>query len=326
MRYRRLGRTGIEVSTLCLGTMVLGAWGNTDEAECRTIIHRALDAGINFVDTADIYGHGSTEEIVGRALEGRRGDVVLATKVFNQMGEDRNARGGSRRWIRRAVEDSLRRLRTDRIDLYQLHRWDRATDLDETLGVLSDLVHEGKVLAIGSSNFPAEALVEAAWVAERRNRERLSTEQPPYSIFTRGVESSVLPTCERLGLGVVVWSPMNGGWLTGKYRLGVDAPSDSRARTYAEHFGFDSEAGKRKLDAVEQLVPIAERAGLSLAHLALGFVLAHPAVSAAIIGPRTPAQLELLLDAGDVALSGDVLEAIDAVVKPGENLDPRDAE
>lgn len=325
MRYRMLGRTGIEVSSLCLGTMVLGAWGNTDEDECQKIVHRAIDAGINFIDTADIYGFGSSEEILGRALQGRRDGVVLATKVFSQMGEDRNAKGGSRRWIRRAAEDSLRRLKTDRIDLYQLHRWDRSTDLDDTLGALSDLVREGKVLAVGTSNFPAEALVEAAWVAEKRNRERISTEQPPYSIFTRGVETSVLPTAQRLGLGVLVWSPLNGGWLTGKYRRGSDAPGDSRARTYAEHFGYGSDPGERKLDAIEQLAPIAQGAGLPLAHLALGFVLSHPAISSAIVGPRTPAQLEDLLMAADVELAKPVLDAIDAVVAPGENLDPRDA-
>lgn len=305
--------------------MMFGSWGNPDEPECRRMVDMALDAGVNFVDTADVYDHGVSEEIVGRALKGRRDGVVLATKVFNQMGEDRNSRGGSRRWIRRAVEDSLHRLETDRIDLYQLHRFDRSTDLDETLGALSDLVHEGKVLAIGSSTFPAEVIVEAAWVADKRNRERLSTEQPPYSILARGIESAVLPTCERLGLGVLVWSPLNGGWLSGKYRRGSEAPADSRAHTYAEHFGFDSPVGERKLDAVEQLVLIAEELKRPLSHLGLAFVLAHPAVTSAIVGPRTPEQLADLLGVADFEIGADVLERIDAIVAPGTNLDPNDA-
>ena len=325
MRYRTLGRTGVQVSTLCLGTMMFGSWGNTDEDECAQMVDMALEAGVNFVDTADVYDHGVSEEIVGRALKGRRDDVVLATKVFNQMADDPNARGGSRRWIRRAVEDSLRRLQTDRIDLYQLHRWDPSTDLDETLGVLSDLIHEGKVLAVGSSTFPAEIIVEAAWVAERRSRERLATEQPPYSVFVRGVEAAVLPTCERLGLGVLVWAPLNGGWLTGKYRLGTEAPTQSRARTYAEHFGYDTPIGKAKLEAVELLVAVAESLGVSLAHLAIGFVLAHRAVTSAIIGPRTPAQLKDLLGASEAEIGADTLASIDAIIPPGTNLDPNDA-
>ena len=220
MEYRTLGRTGMHVSTFCLGTMVLGAWGNRDEDECQAIVHAALDAGINFIDTADMYAFGESEEIVGRALRGRRDAVILATKFFNPMGEDPNHRGASRRWIVRAVEDSLRRLDTDWIDLYQVHRPDPDTDLDETLGALSDLVHAGKIRAFGTSTFPAEVLVEAQWMADRRGHVLPSTEQPPYSIFARGIERAVLPTCQRYGLGVLVWAPLNGGWLTGKYRDG----------------------------------------------------------------------------------------------------------
>jgi aryl-alcohol dehydrogenase-like predicted oxidoreductase len=325
LHYRTLGRTGLQVSTLCLGTMMFGSWGNPDEDQCRTIVDSALDAGINFVDTADVYDYGTSEEIVGRALRGRRDEVVLATKVFNQMGKDPNARGGSRRWIRRAVEDSLRRLQTDRLDLYQLHRWDKNTDLDETLGALSDLVHEGKVLAIGSSTFPAEAIVEAAWISDVRNHVRLSTEQPPYSILARGIETAVLPTCEKLNLGVAVWSPLNGGWLTGKYRRGAKAPEGSRGTRYNEHFGFGTPVGDRKIDAVDHLVPIAEKSGMPLAHLAIGFVLAHRAVASAILGPRTPDQLTSLLGAAEVELDPSVLQLIDEVVPPGTNLDPEDA-
>ncbi len=325
MRYRTLGRTGMQVSTLCLGTMMFGSWGNPDPADCREMTDIALEAGINFVDTADVYDHGHSEELVGEALQGRRDDVVLATKVFNAMGEDVNARGGSRRWIRRAVEDSLRRLRTDRIDLYQLHRHDAHTDLDETLGALSDLVHEGKVLAVGSSTFPAEWIVEAAWVAERRGRERLSTEQPPYSILARGIETAVLPTCERHGLGVLVWSPLNGGWLTGKYRRGAEAPPDSRASTNPDHFRFSGEVRERKLDAVESLLALAGDIGVPLTHLALAFTLAHPAVTSTIIGPRTPKQLRELIGASELDLDGGVLARIDEIVPPGVNLDPADA-
>jgi aryl-alcohol dehydrogenase-like predicted oxidoreductase len=325
MRYRTLGRTGMQVSTICLGTMMFGSWGNPDPAQCREVVDVALEAGVNFVDTADVYDRGRSEEILGEALAGRRDDVVLATKVFNAMGEDVNARGGSRRWIRRALEDSLRRLRTDRIDLYQLHRHDPLTDLDETLGALSDLVHEGKVLAIGSSTFPAEVIVEAAWVAEKRNRERLCTEQPPYSILARGIETSVLPTCSRFGLGVLVWSPLNGGFLTGKYRTGAAAPPGSRAVTNPDHFRFSGEAAKRKLDAVELLLPLAAEAGVPLAQLALAFTLAHPAVTSTIVGPRTPAQLRELVGAGEVELDEAVLRRIDEIVPRGVNLDPSDA-
>ena len=325
MQYRTLGRTGIRVSPLCLGTMMFGAWGNTDQDECVRIVHSALDSGINFVDTADVYAAGETELILGRALAGRRDEVVLATKFYNPMGEDSNSRGASRRWITKAVEGSLTRLGTDYIDLYQVHRPDADTDIDETLGALTDLMAAGKVRAIGTSVFPAEQLVRAQWVSERRGHARFTTEQLSYSIFARHAEAAVLPTAEQYGLGVLVWSPLNGGWLTGKYRNGVETPSDSRARTNADHFDFRAEqVRQRKLDLVDGLDSIAKEAGLSLIQLALGFVQSHRAVTSAIIGPRTMEQLTSQLGAAGVALSGDVLDAIDALVAPGTDVNPAD--
>jgi aryl-alcohol dehydrogenase (NADP+) len=319
MQYRSLGRTGVQVSTLGLGTMVLGAWGNTDHAACTRIVHRALDAGINLVDTADVYAHGESEEIVGAALRGRRDDVVLATKFHNPMGADRNERGNSRRWIRTAVEASLRRLGTDRIDLYQIHRPDPATDIAETIDALTDLVRAGKILAWGTSTFPAEQLVETCWTAERRRVAGPHAEQPPYSILARGIERDVLPTCRRHGIGVLVWSPLSGGWLTGKYQ--TEAPADSRAVTNPDHFDGDN-ATKR--DAVGRLKRIADDAGLGLVQLALAWAIEHPAVTSALIGPRTEEQLGDLLTAAGVQLSVDVLDAIDAVVAPGVDLNPSD--
>ncbi len=325
MKYRTLGRTGMQVSKLCLGTMMFGSWGNPDEADCHEIVDIALDAGINFVDTADIYDRGVSEEMLGRALKGRRDEIVLATKFNNPMSDDPNHRGNSRRWIMRAVDDSLRRLQTDWIDLYQVHRPDRFTDIDETLGAMSDLVHCGKVRSIGTSTFPAELLVEAAWVADRRGRERFSTEQPPYSIFTRGIEAGVLPTAESLGLAVLVWAPLNGGWLSGKYRRGGEPSADDRAIRQADHFDWGTAAADRKLDIVEELAGIAEELGRSLAHLALAFTLAHRAVTSAIIGPRTPAQMKSLLGAEDLSLPTPVLDRIDELVPPGTNLNSANA-
>jgi aryl-alcohol dehydrogenase-like predicted oxidoreductase len=323
MEYRTLGRSGIRVSTFCLGTMMFGKWGNPDADECTKMVDAALDAGINFVDTADVYDFGVSEEILGRALRGRRDDVVLATKFHNAMGDDPNQRGNSRRWIMRAVEDSLRRLGTDWIDLYQVHRPDPATDIDETLGALSDLVHQGKVRAIGTSTFPAHEIVEAQWIAEKRGRERFVTEQPPYSILVRGIERDVLPVCERYALGVMVWAPLNGGWLTGKY-LGGAAPSGSRAAREPDHFDFEGPVHERKLAIVEQLAKLADGAGISLVDLAHGFVLAHSAVTAAIIGPRTFDQLTEVLRGAGVRLSHDVVAEIDRIVPPGTDVNPAD--
>jgi aryl-alcohol dehydrogenase-like predicted oxidoreductase len=305
--------------------MMFGEWGNPDADDCVAMLHRALDAGVNMVDTADVYSAGTSEEIVGRALQGRRDDVVLASKFHGPMGADPNQRGGSRRWIQRAVEASLRRLGTDWIDIYQVHRPDPDTDVDETLGALSDLIHQGKVRAIGTSTFPAERIVEAQWVAERRGRERFRTEQPPYSIFARGVERAVLPTCQRYGIGVLVWAPLNGGWLTGKYRRGAEPTADSRAVRAAEHFDYGDAAAERKLDLVEELSKVSSEVGCSLTHLAHAFVLAHPAVTTAIIGPRTMEQLDDVLAGAALRLDSDVLAQIDELVPPGTDVNPADA-
>jgi len=321
MQRRPLGRTGISVSTFGLGTMVLGAWGNTDHASCHRVIHQALDAGINLVDTADVYAFGESEEIVGAALRGRRDDVVLATKFHNHMGGDPNRSGNSRRWINQAVDDSLRRLQTDRIDVYQVHRPDPATDLAETVDALTDLVRAGKILSWGTSTFPAEEIVETCRVAERRGVATPHTEQPPYSILCRAIERDVLPVCRREQIGVIVWSPLSGGWLTGKYRREVDAPSGSRAETNPDHFDVSNDD---KFDAVERLAAIAAAAGLTLTTMALAWAVEHPAVTSALLGPRTEAQLAELLLATEVRLDGDTLDAIDAVVAPGTDINIAD--
>ena len=320
-----LGRTGVSVSPLCLGAMMFGAWGNPDHEESIRIIHRALDAGINFIDTADVYSQGESEEIVGKALAGRRDDVVLATKFHGTMGEDPNRRGNSRRWIVQEVEASLRRLGTDWIDLYQVHRPEPGTDIDETLGALSDLVRAGKIRYFGSSTFPPSAIVEAQWVADRRGRERFVCEQPPYSMLVRGVEAEVLPICERYGMGVIPWSPLAGGWLTGRYRKGQEPPQSTRAERLPGRYDLTLPENQAKLDAADQLAQLAERAGISLIHLALAFVLRHPAVTAAIVGPRTMEQLEGQLGAVEVALSDELLDEIDAIVPPGRNINAADA-
>jgi len=325
MDYRTLGRTGVKVSPLCLGAMMFGAWGNTDHDESIRIIHRALDAGINFIDTADVYSRGESEEIVGKALAGgRREHVVLATKVHGTMGDDPNEFGNSRRWIVREVEKSLKRLGTDWIDLYQIHRPELDTDIDETLGALTDLVHAGKVRYIGSSTFPASQIVEAQWVAERRGRERFVCEQPPYSILVRGVENDVLPTCRRHGMGVIPWSPLASGWLSGSYRVGQDPPPSNRAHMLPARFDMSLPGNQRKLEAADALARLAEEAGLTLIELAIAFVVRHPAVTAAIIGPRTIEHLESQLTAADVALSDEILDRIDAIVPPGVNMNPAD--
>ncbi len=325
MNYRTLGRTGVKVSPLCLGAMMFGAWGNTDHDDCIRIIHRALDAGINFIDTADVYSRGESEEIVGKALAGgKRDNVVLATKVHGTMGDDPNEFGNTRRWIAREVDNSLRRLGTDWIDLYQIHRPEADTDIDETLGALTDLVRAGKVRYIGSSTFPASQIVEAQWVADRRGRERFVCEQPPYSILVRGVENDVLPTCRRHGMGVIPWSPLAGGWLTGRYRKGQDLPDTHRAQRIPVRYDMSLPGNQRKLEAADDLASLAEEAGTTMIELALEFVLSHPAVTAPIIGPRTMEQLESQLPAVDVTLSAEVLDRIDQVVPPGTNLNPAD--
>jgi aryl-alcohol dehydrogenase-like predicted oxidoreductase len=306
--------------------MMFGAWGNPDHDESIRIIHRALDAGINFIDTADVYSRGESEEIVGKALAGgRRDNVVLATKVHGTMGDDPNQFGNSRRWIAVEVENSLRRLKTDWIDIYQIHRPEDDTDIDETLGVLTDLVRAGKVRYIGSSTFPASQIVEAQWTADRRGRERFVCEQPPYSILVRGVEADVLPTCRRHGMGVIPWSPLAGGWLTGGYRLGAELPRSNRAERIPARFDMSLAGNQRKLEAADALAALAEEAGMTLIEMALAFVLRHPAVTAPIIGPRTMEQLESQLPAAEVALSDQVLDRIDEIVPPGVTVNPADS-
>jgi aryl-alcohol dehydrogenase-like predicted oxidoreductase len=323
MDYRSLGRTGVQVSKLCLGTMMFGAWGNTDHGDSIRIIHRALDAGINFVDTADVYSAGESETIVGEALKGRRDDVVLATKVSMPMGDDPNHRGNSRRWIVTEVENSLRRLGTDWIDLYQIHRPDPTTDIDETLGALTDLVQQGKVRYIGSSSFSAGQIVEAQWAARERRLERFRTEQPPYSLLVRGIELDVLPTAERHGMGILTYSPLAGGWLSGSWTADSAPTSPARQRLVAR-FDMSLPENQRKLEAVEQLAQVADDAGVSLIELAIAFVVNHPAVTSAIIGPRTMEQLDSQAPAADVVLDAAMLDRIDEIIKPGVNLNPAD--
>ncbi|HEY4024075.1 MAG TPA: aldo/keto reductase [Pseudonocardiaceae bacterium] len=320
MKYRALGGTGIQVSPYALGTMMFGAMGNPDHDDSIRIVHKALDAGINFVDTADVYSDGESEVIVGKALKGRRDDVVLASKVHYPMGTDPNHQGNSRRWIVKAVENSLRRLQTDHLDLYQIHRPDSTVDIEETLSALSDLIHSGKVLAIGSSTFPASEIVEAQWVAQQRGLERFRTEQPPYSILNRSIEREVLPVSQRHGMGTLVWSPLAQGMLTGRYRKGRQAQPQRFPGIAQPHF-----SDERKLDVVEALVPLADKAGLPMAHLAMAFAIAHPGVTSAIIGPRTMAHLDDLLAGTEVTLDDEVLDRIDEIAPPGTDAGFNDA-
>jgi len=327
MKRRILGGTGISVSEYALGAMMFGSLANADHDDSVRIIHRALDAGINFVDTADIYSAGESEEIVGKALKGRRDDVVLATKAHGSMGEDPNHSGNSRRWLVREVENSLRRLGTDYLDLYQIHRPDPTTDIDETLGALTDLVRSGKVRAVGSSTFPAEQIVEAQWVSSQRGHVRFRTEQPPYSILARGNEGAVLPTAQKYGMGVLTWGPLSAGWLSGRYTSASDVTTRGGGRVTMEAFKFDPTVPEnaRKLEAVTSLSKLAADAGLTLPHLAVAFVLTHPAVTSVIIGPRTMEQLESLLSGAGTALSADVLDRIDEIVPPGTDLNKADS-
>jgi aryl-alcohol dehydrogenase-like predicted oxidoreductase len=326
MKNRILGRTGVSVSPLCLGAMMFGAWGNNDHEDSIKIIHRALDAGINFIDTADMYSGGESEQIVGEALAGgRRDDVVLATKVFSPMSTNPNHRGLSRRWIVAECENSLRRLGTDWIDLYQVHRPDPRTDIDETLGALTDLVRAGKIRYFGSSTFPAHQVVEAQWTAQRRGRERFVTEQPPYSLLVRAIEADLLPVCQQYGMGVIPWSPLAGGFLSGRYRAGVETPPSRRIERLPERFDLSIPANQAKLAAIEGFALLAEEVGITLIELALAFVLEHPAITSAIIGPRTMEHLESQLSAADVKLDDAVLDRIDEIVPPGVTVNPEDA-
>lgn len=326
MLYRRFGTTGVEVSSQCLGAMTFGKMGDTDPEDCVRIVERALDAGINFIDTADVYSGGQSEQIVGRAVRARREQVVLATKCYYPMSGDRNDQGSSRRWIVRAVEASLRRLGTDYIDLYQMHKPDWDTDPEETLSALSDLVRQGKVLYLGSSSFPADWIVESQWAAVRRNSERFVCEQPQYSIFARSIETSILPACQRHRMSVIAWSPLAGGWLTGKYRRDEQPPAGSRYDPdglFMSGRTVTTVAERRdpaRFDAVDALREIAGQAGLTPTELALAFVSSHPAITSTIIGPRTMRHLDDTLAAADIQLTPDVLDAIDQVVPPGTDM------
>jgi len=311
--------------------MMFGAWGEPDHDTSIKTIHTALDAGINFIDTADVYSQGESETIVGKALaNGKRDDVVLATKVNIQMGVpvdspvgtkgDPNQRGNSRRWIIREVENSLRRLNTDWIDLYQVHRPDRDTDIEETLSALTDLQRQGKIRAFGSSTFPAHQMVQAQWVSERRGLGRFVTEQPPYSLLVRGIEADVLPVAQEYGMGVLPWSPLAGGWLTGGYRKGKELPDSKRRNRMPARFNIENPDNQRKLDAADALGRLADEAGLPLIHLALAFVIQHPAVTSPIIGPRTTEHLRSQLGATEVKLSTDILDKIDEIVPPGATI------
>jgi aryl-alcohol dehydrogenase-like predicted oxidoreductase len=329
MEYRILGRTGVKIGCYSLGTANFGPWGNEDEAECVRIVHEAIDAGLNLIDTADVYGGGRSEEILGKALMGRRDQVILATKFHNPMGSGINDRGNSRLWVMRAVEGSLRRLRTDYIDLYQAHRPDPSANVDETLSALTDLVRQGKVRYIGSTTFPAVLLLESLWASRRRGLVRFESEQPPYSIFVRHAELDVLPLALRDELGILAWSPLAGGWLTGKYRPGQEMPAESRGQRglmpfMVPRFDLSLPGNKRKLELVERLTDIAGRAGLPLSHMALAFALEHPSVTSVIIGPRTVEQLRDLVPGAEVRLGTDILDAIDAVVPPGTTLNQAD--
>ncbi len=325
MEYRTLGRTGVHVSPLCLGAMMFGAWGNTDHDDSIRIIHRALDAGINFIDTADVYSRGESEEIVAKALSGgRRDDVFLATKFHGVMGDGPNEQGSSRLWIMRAVEDSLRRLKTDHIDLYQVHRPRTDTDVEETLSALTDLVRAGKVRYIGSSTFPASQIVEAQWEAHGQYA-RFVCEQPPYSMLVRGIESDVLPTIDRHGMGAITWSPLAGGWLSGGYRKGAELPASTRSERLPQRYDLSLPGNQRKLEAADALGKLADEAGIPLVQLAIAWAINHPAVTSAIIGPRTMEHLESQLPAWEAELDEDLLDAIDEIVPPGVNLNPPDS-
>jgi aryl-alcohol dehydrogenase-like predicted oxidoreductase len=326
MEARRLGATGIEVAPLALGTMMFGRRGNPDPPDCARIVERAIEAGINCIDTADVYSGGESEEILGAALaaSGRRDEIVLATKFGYRMGEGPNRGGVSRVWIRRAVEASLRRLRTDRIDLYQVHVHDPAVDFDETLGALGELVREGKILAIGTSSTPPSALVEGQWTAARRGRERVVCEQTSYSLLARGAEVDLLPACERARVGALAWSPLAGGWLSGRFRAGDVPPPSGRVALAPERYDMGLAENAAKLAATEALALLAEEVGVPLIEMALAFVLEHPAVSAAIVGPRTLEQLESQLGAAELRLGPEVLDRIDAIVAPGRTINPAD--
>ena len=321
MKHKVLGKTGLTVSRYCLGTVMFGPYGNLDHDDFIKIIHRAIDAGVNFIDTADSYNAGESEQITGKAIKGRRDNIVLATKFYFPMGEDPNERGGSRKWIIREVENSLRRLQTDYIDLYQIHRYDEQTDLEEIMFTLTELVRQGKIRYFGSSMFSSDRIVESHWIAEKRNLLRFRCEQPWYSIFSRDIERFVLPTCHRYGMGVISWSPLDRGFLSGKYRNAKDFTEDSRIvrldKGMTGAFNEQAEVYSRKFKFLKELSALADQSGMPLLHMAMAFVLEHPYITSAIIGPRTMEQLESLLPAADMRLETEILDRIDEIVPPG---------
>ncbi len=321
MQYRTLGRTGVQVSTLALGAMNFGAVGRTTQEDATAIVDAALEAGVNLIDTADFYSQGQSEEMVGAAIAGRRDDIVLATKAFLPMGDERNHRGASRRWLVTELDNSLRRLGVDHVDLYQVHRWDPTTTDEETLAALTDLQRAGKIRYLGSSQFPAYRVVEAQWTSERRHLGRYVTEQLHYSILNRGAEADVLPVTEDYGMGVLVWGPLSSGWLSGAVREGREVTSH-RAAVIPQRFDLEVPENRAKLDAVEAIAAVAADAGLTMIQLALAFVTAHRGVTSALIGPRTMDHLDSQLAAADTVLTPDVLDALDAIVAPGVDLAP----
>ncbi|MCU1475664.1 MAG: putative aldoketoreductase [Subtercola sp.] len=319
MHYRALGRTGVTVSSLVLGAMNFGQIGRTTQAEATAIVDAALEGGINLIDTADRYSAGESEEMVGKAIAGRRDDIVLATKVYSPMSDEPNHQGSSRRWLVTELDNSLRRLGVDHVDLYQIHRWDATTSDEETLSALTDLQRAGKIRYFGSSTYPAYRVVQAQWAARENHLGRFVTEQPSYSILQRGIESDVLPVTEQYGMGVLAWSPLASGWLSGAIREGREMTTQ-RSALMPERFDTSIPSNRARLDAVEQLAALADDAGLTLIQLALGFVTAHPAITSAIIGPRTLDHLQSQLEAAETVLSADILDAIDKIVPPGVDL------
>ncbi|WP_038343437.1 aldo/keto reductase [Acinetobacter sp. A47] len=318
MKYRYLGRTGLKVSELCLGTLMLGSWGKNNYESSELIIKKALNKGINYFDTADSYSNGESEKILGESLKKlkKRDNVIIATKVNTPMGADPNSRGSSRRWITKAVEDSLKRLQTDWIDIYQLHRPDPFTDIEETLSVLNDLVKQGKIRYFGTSTFPVSSLVEAQHITKDFNVISPSIEQPPYSILAREIENEVLPICSKYKIGVAVWSPLAGGWLSGKIKNAADVITD-RTKYWGNRYDMSQAKNQKKLEIVLRLNKICEEFNISLNHLAIAFTLNHPAVTSAIIGPRTLDHLDTLVDAVNLNLSVEILDMIDTVVEAG---------
>jgi len=321
MNYRSLGRTGVQVTPLCLGCMMFG--GKTNAEESSAIIERAIAVGINFLDTANVYSRGLSEEVVGKTLKRNslRDGIVLATKVHARMADnDPNALGNTRRHVIRACEESLRRLQTDHIDLYQIHRPQPAVPIDETLRALDDLVRSGKVRYIGTSTFAAWQVVESLWVSKELGLNRFVCEQPPYNILDRQIERELLPMAQTFGLGIIPWSPLGGGLLTGKYTRDGQAPAGAR---FDEPNVWDKPRyNERMFDVVEKLRPLAEAKGCTLSQFSLAWVMQQPGVTSAILGPRTMEQLEDNLGALNVTLTDAELNSVDSLVPPGGMVSP----